>query len=417
MSYSAEIIAVGTELLLGNIVNTNARDISEGLSDLGLSVYHHTVVGDNPERLRAAVEIARARADIIITTGGLGPTYDDLTKETLAACFGKDLVYHEEIGAKIRAYFADQLTREMPENNMRQAYLPAGALLFENGCGTAPGCAFRVDNTHVLMLPGPPEECRAMFQNYAMPYLQKLSEAVLVSQNIHIFGIGESAVDELIAPLMQRLTNPTLAPYADLGEMRLRLTARAETPEIAKQQMRPVLEEVRAVLGDFIYGIDVGSLENADLQLLRAQGKTIATAESCTGGLLAKRLTDTPGASDAYLGGVSAYANAAKTELLGVDAALIEAEGAVSHAVAVQMAEGIRHRLGADIGIGITGIAGPGGAAAGKPVGTVFVAMATADETKVLHLTLGKDRARIRTMAGNHALDMVRRYLQGLMCD
>jgi len=415
MTYTAEIIAIGTELLLGNVTNTNARDLSEGLSGLGINVYYQTVVGDNPARLRQAVEIAKGRADILITTGGLGPTYDDLTKETLAACFGIPLVYHEKIGDQIRAYFEERLPgAPVPENNFRQAHLPEGCTVLDNACGTAPGCAFFNQGKHVIMLPGPPRECRAMFQNCAVPYLKKLSDAEIVSQNIHIFGMGESAVEEKLQNLMQSLQNPSLAPYAKTGEVMLRLTAKAQSEAEARSMMAPVLEQVKTVLGDVIYGIDVGSLEETALRLLLDQCKTIATAESCTAGLLSCRLTSVPGASAAFLGGVSAYANEAKTELLGVPAALIAADGAVSDSVARAMAHGARERLKADLGIGITGIAGPDGWTEEKPVGTVFVALETADGTYVRNLRLGADRTRVRVMAVHHALDMIRRYLTGL---
>ena len=415
MTYSAEIIAVGTELLLGNVVNTNARDLSEELSILGINVYYHTVVGDNPERLRRAVEIARDRADIIITTGGLGPTYDDLTKETLASCFEKPLIYVEEIGDEIRAYFEGRLPGvPMPENNLRQAFFPEGAVILANDCSTAPGCAFFAEDKHVIMLPGPPRECRTMFENCAMPYLKALSDAEIVSQNIHIFGMGESAVEEKLQKLMQGLQNPSLAPYAKTGEVMLRLTTKASCEAEARERMFPVLREVQETLGDVIYGIDAGSLEARVLALLLEQKKTIATAESCTAGLLSARLTRIPGASAAFLGGVSAYANRVKENLLGVPMMLIETEGAVSESVARAMAKGARARIGADLGIGITGIAGPGGGTEEKPVGLVFVALETEENTYVRTLRLGTDRERVRIMAVNHALDMTRRYLTGL---
>lgn len=415
MTYSAEIIAVGTELLLGNVVNTNARDLSEGLSTLGINVYYHTVVGDNPQRLKRAVEIAKGRADILITTGGLGPTYDDLTKEILAECFGKALVYHEEIGAEIRAYFKKRIPGvSMSENNLRQAYFPEGAVILSNDCGTAPGCAFFAEDKHVIMLPGPPRECRTMFANCAVPYLKTLSDAEIVSQNIYIFGLGESTVEEKLKDLMQSLQNPSLAPYAKTGEVTLRLTAKARDEDEARALMAPVLEEVQAALGDVIYGIDIGSLEKCVLTHLLEAGKTIATAESCTAGLLSERLTSTPGASAAFLGGVAAYANEVKTAFLGVPPELFETVGAVSDKVARAMAKGVRERMGADIGIGITGIAGPSGGTEAKPVGTVFVALETEDNTYVRALRLGSDRERVRVMAVHHALDMTRRYLTGL---
>lgn len=415
MSVTAEIIAVGTEILLGNTVNTDARDVSEGLSALGINVYYHTVVGDNPERLRSAVEIAKSRADIIITTGGLGPTYDDLTKQTLAECFNRKLILNEAVAASIRGHFERRPHWKMPENNMRQAMLPEGCTVFYNNCGTAPGCAFETERKHVLMLPGPPGECNAMFNEFAVPYLKALSDSEIVSHNIHIFGMGESEVEEKLREMMENMTNPTLAPYAKSGEVMLRLTAKAESREEAEKLMAPVLERVRDVLGDVIYGIDSDSLEKTVLELLKSHKLTLATAESCTGGLLSKRLTDIPGASAVYLGGVTAYANYAKTEFLGVSPELLETHGAVSDAVARAMAEGVRYRLRADFGVGITGIAGPDAGGSKKPVGTVFLALATGSGTYCKALNFGARRSRVRLMSANHALDLIRRNLTGLI--
>jgi len=410
---SAEIIGVGTELLLGNTVNTDARDISEGLSALGINVYYHTVVGDNPERLKQAVEIARSRAGIIITTGGLGPTYDDLTKQTLADAFGKKLIYHEELGRDIRDYFARR-HRSMTENNLRQAMLPEGCVIFRNDHGTAPGCAFTAKGVHVLMLPGPPNECRAMFEQCAVPYLKRLSDAEIVSHSIHIFGMGESAVEELLHDQMERLTNPTLAPYAKAGEVMLRLTAKSKSRAEAEALMAPVLAQVQDALGDVIYGMDTQSLEATVLPLLEERSLTLATAESCTGGLLSKRLTDLPGASRVFLGGVAAYANHAKTALLDVPAEMIEAHGAVSEPVARAMAMGVRKRLDADLGVAITGIAGPGSDGTEKEPGTVFIALSAKDGSFCKALELRYERSQVRLMSASHALDLIRRYVTGL---
>lgn len=415
MAYTAEIIGVGTELLLGNTVNTDARDISEGLSALGINVYFHTVVGDNPTRLRLAVEIAKRRADIIITTGGLGPTYDDLTKQTLAECFGKKLVLNEEEAAGIRSYFEKSLhTKKFTENNMQQAMLPEGCTVFHNEWGTAPGCAFRGDGKHVLMLPGPPRECNAMFKNCAVPYLKTLSETEILSHSIRIFGMGESAVEDKLREYMLELNNPTLAPYAKEGEVMLRVTAMGNTTEECEELMVPVIERVRETLGEIIYAVDEDSLESVVLRILKEKGLTLAAAESCTGGLLQKRLTDIPGASKAFLGGAVTYSDKSKTALIGVPAELIEKEGAVSAAVAKAMADGIREKLGAEFGIGITGVAGPDSDERGNEVGTVFVSLSAIDVTYVRELHLGADRGRIRTAAANNGLDMLRRYLTGL---
>jgi len=413
LGYCAEIIAVGTELLLGSIVNTDAQDVSRVLSEYGIDVFFHTVVGDNPVRLRQAADIAKSRADIIITTGGLGPTYDDLTKQTLAEAFGKKLVPSEKVAQQIRDYFALR-GYKMTENNLRQALLPEGCTIFENGVGTAPGCAFVSDGKHVIMLPGPPRECRAMLHGCVAPYLKKLSEFEIHSHNIHVFGLGESAVEEKLRGLMETLRNPTLAPYAKDGEVTLRLTAKAASKEEAEKLMAPILDQVCQTLGDIVYSIDTGSLENTVAGLLIKRGMSIATAESCTGGLLSKRLTDIPGASKFFAGGAIAYSIRSKTELLGVAPGLIREKGAVSRDVALAMADGARIRLGADIGVGITGIAGPGSDGSALEPGTVFVAVSTGNasfcrESKTFH-----DRDRARIIGASHALDMVRRYLTGL---
>ena len=414
MTYTAEIIGVGTELLLGNTANTDAQDISQTLSELGINVFFHTVVGDNPERLKQAVRIARERADIIITTGGLGPTYDDLTKQTLAEAFGKKLIFSEEEAEKIRSFFSKRLHHaEMTENNLQQAMFPEGCMIFENGVGTAPGCAFEAEGKHVLMLPGPPRECRQMMKVCVMPYLKKLSDVEIHSHNIHIFGMGESSVEARLRDMMESLENPTLAPYAKASEVMLRLTARAHSRDEAEKLMAPVLEKVQAEMGDLIYGIDVASLENTVIGLLKASGKTLAVAESCTGGLLAKRLTDIPGSSQVFLGGVVAYSNGAKINLLGVDAGLIAEKYAVSREVAIAMANGAREKLGTDIGIGITGIAGPDSDESGQQPGTVFIALTAGDEVFVKPPAVFLERERVRVAGASGALDMLRRYLTG----
>jgi len=300
---------------------------------------------------------------------------------------------------------------KMTENNLRQAELPEGCVIFDNGVGTAPGCAFEADGKHVLMLPGPPRECRAMLKSCVEPYLKKLSESEIHSHNIHIFGLGESAVEEKLRSLMENLRNPTLAPYAKDGEVMLRLTAKASSKKHADALMAPILAQVREKLGDLIYGIDTDSLENTVVSLLREHGLTLATAESCTGGLLSKRLTDIPGASKVYLGGVVAYSPQSKTELLGTPQETIHEYGEVSREVAIAMATGIRTRMGSDIGIGITGIAGPDSDASGKEPGTAFIALATKEKTICVNPRLFYDRERIRIGAANNALDMVRREI------
>lgn len=409
----AEILSVGTELLLGNTVNTDARDISEYLSALGIDVGWHTVVGDNPGRLTDAVNIAKSRADLIITTGGLGPTCDDLTKQVLAAAFGIELYFDETEAERIRGYFSRRIGRPMTENNLQQAWLPVGCTVFSNLWGTAPGCTFEKDGVRVIMLPGPPRECRAMFENCAMPYLRTLGEGEIVSHNLRIFGRGESEVEFPLRERMNAMHNPTLAPYAKEGEMFLRVTAKAATHEEAERMMEPVIAELRESLGAVVYGVDAASLEAVVSALLREKGLTLAAAESCTGGLLSKRMTDLPGASEVFRGGAVVYATDSKTSLLGVPAALIEEKGVVSREVALSLAENVRAVFSADFGVGITGLAGPDGDGV-HPVGTVFVALAAADDSFVREIHGGRDRDRIRTMAASHALDMLRRYMTGL---
>ena len=415
MNHTAELIAVGTELLLGNIANTDAQILSQGLSALGITVHYHTVVGDNPQRLRDALDIARRRADIIITTGGLGPTYDDLTKQTICAAFGRELVLHEDILETIRSYFA-RSGRTMPENNVQQAMLPVGCTVFDNPVGTAPGCAFCEGGVHVLMLPGPPFECRYLFEHRAMAYLQALTDGVIVSHEIRVFGMGESHVEAKLRHLMTTMTNPTLAPYAKTNECMLRATAKAPTAAQAEALLAPLVQQVRDALGDVVYGVDVGSLEEVVSRLLQERSLTLSTAESCTGGLIAKRVTDIPGASQVFRGGVVSYTNDVKADVLGVPRATLDACGAVSEPVARAMAEGCRRLCGSDIALAVTGLAGPEGDDRGNEVGTVYIALADRRGTlcKRLSCGMGRGRDRVRSAAAQNALDLLRRRLLDL---
>lgn len=415
MSHTAEIIAVGTELLLGNIVNTNARDISQALANLGVNVFWHTVVGDNPERLKEALDIARRRADIIITTGGLGPTYDDLTKQTICEAFGQKLVLHPDILDTIRGYFERNVHMNMPENNVQQAELPEGCTVFDNPVGTAPGCAFASEGVHVLMLPGPPFEMLAMLENHAVPYLRRLSSEVIVSHNIMTFGLGESPMEELLRDKMSHMENPSLATYAKPSEVRLRATAKAATADAAEAMLAPVVEEVTSLLGNVVYGIDVFGLEDVCMRLLKEQGRTFATAESCTGGRVAERITALPGASAVYRGGVVSYWTSVKAGVLGVSQDLLDTYGAVSEEAARAMAEGARAVTGAEIAVSVTGVAGPDPDERGVAVGIVYIGLATPDGTFCRPCDFGRRRRdRIQDLATNHAFDVLRRYLTGL---
>lgn len=414
MTMNCEILAVGTELLLGNTVNTNASNLSLLLAELGVNVFWHTVVGDNPGRLAEAAAIAKDRADLIITTGGLGPTYDDLTKNVLAEAFGKPLVFHPEEEASIRGWF-EKSGRQYTENNRQQAYLPEGCVVFHNEWGTAPGCAFEADGVRVVMLPGPPNECLPMFRHCAAPYLRSLSDETLVSRQIRVFGMGESHVEALFREEMERMRNPTLATYAKAVDVMLRVTAKARTEAEAAAMCQPVVDRVVRALGDKVYGVDVDNLESAALLLLRERRRTFAAAESLTGGLIGARFTALPGASEVYRGGAVTYCDEVKAGMLGVPEQTLAENGAVSEPVAAAMAQGVRRAAGADIGLSATGLAGPDGDGA-NPVGTVFVGLAAEDGVWVRHLTLGpgRGRNRIRELSASHAFDMLRRYLSGL---
>ena len=415
MSHTAELIAVGTELLLGIIANTDAQMRAQGLAALGINVYYHTVVGDNPQRLRAAVEMAKTRADILITTGGLGPTCDDLTKNVLAQCFGKRLVCHAPSARRIEAYFQRlHANRPMTENNYQQAMLPEGCTVLDNDWGTAPGVAFEADGVRVILLPGPPRECRAMFTHRVSPYLKDLADGVIVSRTLKLFGIGESSMESQLRARMNEMKNPTLAPYAKEGECELRITARAEDEPAAYALIAPVEAELTAHFGPLVYGVDVPSLESRVLELLKQRGLTLGTAESCTGGLVAKRMTDLSGSSSVFRGGIVSYATEVKHTVLGVPQQLLDQHGAVSEPVARAMAEGARRVLGCDLAIAITGVAGPDSDERGNPVGLVFIALAAPDGTWVRRVTIGSGRDRVRHVAASHGFDLARRYLAGL---
>ena len=409
---TAEILCVGTELLLGEVVNTNAARISQKLATLGISVYHQSVVGDNPERLREALTEAFLRADLVVMSGGLGPTYDDLTKETVASLLGRELVTHRESLDSIKKFFASRAggLAAMTPNNLKQALVPEGATVFANPNGTAPGLAVeREDGGAVILLPGPPRELEPMLESSVIPYLEGNTEAVLVSHNLHILGMGESAVENALRDLMESSDNPTVAPYAGDGEVRLRVTAKAPTREAAEAMTVPVIERIRnSVVGKFIYAVDAGSIERAFVGELRSRGLTVTTVESCTGGLIAKRLTDVPGVSAVFAGGCVTYTEEAKRLLAGVSAETLAQHTAVSRETAEEMARGIRQRLGTDIAIATTGYAGPDGGTEEDPVGTVYVAVSTTYGEAVKRLSLSPMRSRdyIRTVASSMALAM-----------
>ena len=397
---TAEIICVGTELLMGSTLNTNATEIAAALAGIGLNLYHSSVVGDNPARLAEAVKLALSRADIVITTGGLGPTYDDLTKETVAACMGKKLVLHPECLKEIEEYFA-RAHREMAPTNEKQAWLPEGCTVLRNPNGTAPGCLMETDGKKVAVLPGPPREMHPMLQNELLPRLMQKDQR-LVSHELHFYGIGESELEYKLHDLMAKSKNPTIAPYAGTGEVKLRVTASLPEGEDAEALLQPAIKKILTAAGDYCYGIDVPDLQTAAVQALRKKGLTVASAESCTGGLVAARLTEVPGASAVFGCGIVSYNNTVKAEVLGVDPAIIEQHTAVSAETAAAMAAAIRQKSGAAIGIGITGNAGPS-ASEGQPVGLVFVAVASEKYSHVSRLFIDRHDADARNLIRHFA--------------
>lgn len=410
----AEIISIGSELLLGHTINSDAALVARVLAELGIGLRQVQTVGDNRERLESALRQAANRCDLIITTGGLGPTDDDLTKSAVADFVGAPLVEFPEAARMLREYFGE---REMSPNQARQAYLPEGATMFPNNAGTAPGCAVAFgEGKRVIMLPGPPRELEAMLRESVIPYLSGKARSVIHSSLIRTFGIGEGKAAHMIRDLMEG-ANPTVAPYAKSGEMFIRVTARAEDAQAAAELAAPTIAEIRRRLGDVIYGIDVESIEAKVVSLLTAAKKTVATAESCTGGLLAKRITDRPGASAVFQLGLVTYSNKAKEDALEVPGEILARYGAVSPQVAEIMAANVRTLGRADYGVGITGIAGPDGGTPEKPVGLVYIALAAPKRAWLREMRLkgrypGRDWVRER--ASSIALDMLRRELEGL---
>jgi len=407
LNMKAEIIAVGTEILLGQIVNTNAQYIAKELSELGIDLYYQTVVGDNPERLKSVLNIAFGRADMVILTGGLGPTNDDLTKETVAEYFGLELEMHEQSLNEIKSFF-ERLGREMTENNRKQAMIPKGAVVLKNDNGTAPGCIVSKDGKTAILLPGPPKEMAPLFDSRVAPYIKSGADSVIVSRSLRIFGKGESSVEALVRDLMNS-SNPTVAPYAKEGEVELRVTAKTESEEKANLLINEMIEKLKSRIGEFIYGYDEDSLASVTVSGLKKKGLTLSTAESCTGGLIAGTITSVAGSSDVFGFGYTTYANEAKAAMLGVNKETLDKFGAVSEEVAKEMAAGAKKNSGSSIGVSATGIAGPGGGTSEKPVGLVYIALADDNGVICKKLNLTGNRERIRGLTVMNVLDMIRR--------
>lgn len=412
---NAEIIAVGTEILLGDIANTHAQYLSKELAALGINLHYHSTVGDNSARLARLLSEALGRSDLILLTGGLGPTNDDLTKEIACKVMGVEMALDEKALDQIRAYFA-KTGRKMPENNVKQAMLPVGSTVFYNAYGTAPGAAIEKNGKCIILMPGPPRELIPMFRDQVKPYLEKFSDGLIVSHTLMATGIGESTIAEKLKDLLEQ-SNPTAALYAKDGEVQIRVTAKAAAAQEAEALTAPVIREVERRLGDYVYGVDVPNLHSVVVGLLKEQRLMLATAESCTGGLLSQKLTEVSGASEVFEFGVASYSNRVKEKTLGIPEDILARCGAVSSEVATLMAVGARREGGADIGVGITGIAGPDGGTEDTPVGRVYVAVAYQHKYWVEKLTIGhgtgKEREYIRNIATLHALNMVRLVLEG----
>ena len=424
----AELVFVGTELLLGQILNTNAQFLSQKLSLLGVDNYFQVTVGDNPGRLAETLRQALGRADVVITSGGLGPTQDDLTRDIAAEVTGRPLALDTALAAELEGWFSRR-GRRMSENNLRQCMVPQGATVLPNPNGTAPGLIVpAADGKAIVLLPGPPNELLPMFDNQVVPYLTGHMDGaplMLVTRTLRFADIGESLLEDRLKDIVTEQDDPTVAPYAQLAEVHLRLATKAVDPAAGLARIAPLEARIRERVGRYLYGVDATTLEEALGNLLRERGLHLTAAESCTGGLLAKRITDVSGSSDYFLGGLVTYADAAKTALLGVPEALLTAHGAVSEPVAAAMATGALVRMGADVALSITGIAGPGGGTAAKPVGTVCLGRAArpgagagqpADgqpETRTLTLQLWGSRRDIRERSAQNALALARRFLLG----
>ena len=415
-SLTAEVIAVGTELLLGQITDTNATHICQRLAEIGVDVHFRSTVGDNSERMTSVLRTALERADVVIVTGGLGPTGDDITREVIAELTDRPLEVVPEAEERLREFFAVRHPG-MPPSNLKQAMVPHGAQLLPNDHGTAPGLIVQHDGSTIIAIPGPPHEMEAMLRDSVLPYLRQRRGGraqITKSRVLRLVGIGESAAVQQIADLLDTQTDPTIAPLASPGEVRLRITTKAECDADADRKIAGVEEQIRARLAAYIFGADDQTLESVVGELLRQRRTTLAVAESCTGGLIASRITDVPGSSEYFVGGLAAYSNEIKTELLGISPGLLQAKGAVSEAVVLHMARSVRECLGADLGLATTGIAGPTGGTTDKPVGLVYIALAD-DHGPVCerHRMFG-DRSQVKYRTSQAALDLLRRKLAAL---
>lgn len=390
---NATVLSIGTELLFGQIVNTNAAYISQKLQLLGINVMYHYTVGDNPDRFRETLKNAMSDTDLIITTGGLGPTQDDLTKEIISESMGEKLIFHQPTMDNLNKLFI-KYNREMTENNLKQAYVPENATVFTNDSGTAPGFALEKNGKTIIAMPGPPREMKYMFETYVYSYLENKSDGFLRYKLLRMFGIGESALEAKVEKLIDAQTDPTLATYAKEGEVSLRIASRRKSAEEANEAVNSMIKKVRELVGEYIFSEDDEDLNSVVGKRLIKDNITIASAESCTGGMFGKTLTDVPGISAVYYGGFITYTNDAKIKEIGVSKETLDEYGAVSPETAAEMAKGVIEATGSDIGVSVTGIAGPGGGSDEKPVGLCYICVSYKGEEYVRKIS-GRDRGRI----------------------
>ena len=403
----AEIITVGTEILLGDIVNTNSQFLAKELASIGVEVYYQETVGDNETRLLNLLEEAFKRSDIVITTGGLGPTNDDITKEIAAKYFNQELVFYSDIWENIKSYF-EKLGLKPTENNKKQAYFPKDCIILDNPNGTAPGVILKKENKMIILLPGPPKEMIPMFNNKVKSYLQSLTDYKLVSKTLRFIGIGESELEEKLIDIINSQSNPTIAPYAKENEVTLRITAKSKDDEKANDLIKSIEEKIKDRVGKYIYGYDDTTLEETVAKLLVNNNMTIAVSESCTGGMLSSKLIDYPGISQSFIEGCVTYSNEAKMNRLGVKKETLDKYGAVSSETAIEMAVGIAKNLNTNIGLSTTGVAGPGGGTDEKPVGLVYIGIYINGDVKVKKCNFSGSRDKIRSRATNEALNLLR---------
>lgn len=403
----AEIITVGTEILLGDIVNTNSQFLAKELASLGLDVYYQSTVGDNESKLMDTLNESLDRSDIIITTGGLGPTNDDITKEVAAKCFSQELVFYDDIWKDIKQYF-EKIGVEPTENNKKQAYFPKDCIILNNSNGTAPGAILKKENKMIIVLPGPPKEMIPMFNNELKKHLENLTNYKLISRTLRFFGIGESELEDKLSDIINNQTNPTIAPYAKEGEVTLRITAKSYTRDDADNLIDEVENKIKTVVGKYLYGYGETTLEETVAKLLVEKNLTIAVSESCTGGMVSSMLIDYPGISQVFMEGCVTYSNEAKMSRLGVKKETLDSFGAVSTETAIEMAKGVAMNLKTNVGLSTTGIAGPGGGTTEKPVGLVYIGLYINGKIKVKKLNLAGSREKIRVKATKEALNFLR---------